>query len=121
MSLTNQKIQFSQLKGRVCRETNLRLTSTGKQVLSFTFAYNTLQKTDNDGSHSNFITVEVWGKTAEIFHPLLVKGLEILIHGNFIQNRWKDAEGKTRSSYKFSADTILITDFKAKERTSKVS
>ena len=119
MNKNIQKIQFSQLKGRVCKDPDLRMTTTGKQVLTFTLAYNTLQKTDNEGSHSNFILVEVWDKTAEIFHPLLVKGLEILVHGNIVQNRWKDDNGKVRSNYKFCADTILITDFKLRLKNQK--
>ncbi len=112
----NQKIQICQFKGRLCREPELKMTSSGKKVLNFVLAYNTPQKTDAEGSHSNFIQVEAWEKTAEIFAPLLIKGIEVLVNGNIVQNRWKNKEGQNRSYYKLCADTILITDLKFKSQ-----
>ena len=42
----------------------------------------------------------------------LKEGMEIIIMGNLIQRRWKDAEGKTRSNFRVVARAISVTDLK---------
>ncbi len=105
-------MNINQLKGRIVGEPALKETATGKKLLTFNFMYFTRQTTDAEGSHSNFIQVEAWQKTAEICAPLLAKGLEIVINGSIVQKRWQDENGKNRSNYIFSADAINITDLK---------
>ncbi len=114
----NQNTQICQVKGRLCKDPEYKLTPSGKKVLTFNLAYNTAQKTDDAGSHTNFIQVEAWERLAEIFSPLLVKGIEVLVNGSIIQNRWKNEEGKGKAYHKISADAIYITDLKFK--TSKI-
>ena len=106
--------QIHQIRGRVCNEPQLKTTTTGKKLLTFTLAYQTSQTTDQEGSHSNFIQVDAWEKTATIFHPLLHKGLQIIVNGSLLQNRWKDKDDNFRSNFKLVADTLLITDLKFK-------
>lgn len=105
-------MNINQLKGRVVGDPILKETATGKKVLTFNFMYFTRQTTDAEGSHSNFIQVEAWQKTAELCAPLLTKGLEILVNGTIVQKRWQDDQGNNRSNYVFNADAINITDLK---------
>lgn len=110
MNFTN--ININQLKGRIVGQPSLKEVSGNKKVLVFTLMYFTRQTTDAEGSHSNFIQVEAWQKVAEVSAPLMVKGLEVLINGSIIQKRWNDNDGKMRSQFIFTADTITITDLK---------
>ena len=108
--MNNNGMNICQIKGRLTRDPELAETKTGKKILSLSLAYNSLQSTDTDGSNANFIKVEAWEKIAEIFAPLLKKGVEILVNGNIVQNRWKDSEGNLKSYHKISANSISITD-----------
>ena len=108
--MRNNEMHICQIKGRLTKDPDLTETKTGKKLLSLSLAYNSLQRTDPDGSNTNFIRVEVWEKVAEIFAPLLKKGVEVLVNGNIVQNRWKDSEGNLKSYHKISAGSISITD-----------
>ena len=105
-------MNINQLKGRVVGDPEFKETKNGKKLLTFNLMYFTRQTTDAEGSHANFIQVETWQKVAEIFAPLLTKGLELLVNGVIVQKRWTDENGKSRSQYVFSAEVINITDLK---------
>lgn len=108
----NNKMNIQQFVGRLVKDPTLKTTPTGKLVLNFPFAYNTLTKTDSAGSTANYLDVEAWEKLADYNAPRLKKGMEIIIMGNLIQRRWKDAEGKTRSNFRIVARAISVTDLK---------
>lgn len=108
----NNKMNIQQFVGRLVKDPTLKTTPTGKLVLNFPFAYNTLNKTDSAGSTANYLDVEAWEKLADYNAPRLKKGMEIIIMGNLIQRRWKDAEGKTRSNFRVIARAISVTDLK---------
>ena len=107
-------MNICQIKGRLVKDPELTETKTGKKLLNFSLAYNSWQTTDSDGSNANFIRVEAWEKIAEIFAPLLKKGVEILVNGAIVQNRWKDPDGNSKSYHKISAGSISITDLNFK-------
>lgn len=56
------------LTGRICRDLDLRATSTGKSVCEFTIAVN------RDKENADFITVRVWEKAAENLVKYQTKG-----------------------------------------------
>ena len=103
-------MHICQIKGRLAKDPELKETKTGKKVLSFTLAYHSFQGEGAENENVHFIGVDAWEKLAEIFSPLLRKGVETLVSGKIIQNRWKNAQGLTRSYHKVSADSISITD-----------
>ena len=108
----NSKMNIQQFVGRLVKDPTLKTTPNGKLVLNFPFAYNTLNKTDSTGSTANYLDVEAWEKIADYNAPRLKKGMEIIIMGNLVQRRWKDAEGKTRSNFRSVARAISVTDLK---------
>jgi len=110
--MKHNKFLVQQIEGRLTADPQVKETSTGKIVMLFSLAYDGPYKTDKDGSHTSFVQVEVWEKTAEMFSVLLKKGMKILVSGLYVQNRWEDATGKRKSNFKFSASNILITDLK---------
>ena len=110
---TNE-LSFHQIVGRVATVPELKETKTGKKVLNFVLAYDSMHLTDNSGSHTSFLDISAWEKTAEIFEPLLFKGLQVMVNGEITQRRWIDNEGKKRHTFQMSADTIQITDPKFK-------
>ncbi len=108
----NQKMNIQQFVGRLVKDPTLKTTTNGKLLMTFPFAYNTPNKTDDSGSTSNFLDVEAWEKIADYNAPRLKKGMEIVIMGNLTQRRWKDAENKTRSTFRLVARAITVSDLK---------
>jgi len=100
-----------QLTGRIATDIEKKMVNE-QTVLSFNLLFETARKTDREGSHVNFIAVELWGKTAEIFYPLLGKGLEILATGELFQQRWLGKDGRQAQKYCISAQAIAISDQK---------
>ncbi|MDH5720764.1 MAG: single-stranded DNA-binding protein [Spirochaetia bacterium] len=99
-----------QVKGRLVSEPVLKTFDSGKKLMSFSLMYYTRQTTDKEGSHANFIEVDAWEKLAEIFHPLLKKGLEVVVNGALVQRRWKDNLEKKQSRFQITAETLMISD-----------
>ncbi len=105
-------MNIQQFVGRLVKDPVLKTTTGGKLVMNFPLAYNTLNKTDAQGSTANYLDVEAWEKLADYHAPRLKKGMEIIIMGNLVQRRWKDAEQKTRSTFRLVARAISVSDLK---------
>ena len=105
-------LQITQVCGRLVKDPQLKETPTGKIVMEFTLAYNTRSSTDSLGSHTSFLTIEAWEKLAEKYILHLKKGIQIIVKGELVQNRWKDTEGKIYSKVKIVAENIEINDLK---------
>jgi single-stranded DNA-binding protein len=102
---------YVQISGRIASEIEKK-TVKEQTVICFTLLFETLRKTDKDGSHANFIQVELWGKMAELFFPLLTKGIEIMVTGELFQQRWVGTDGKKAQKYSISAQALAISDQK---------
>lgn len=110
--MNKNELNIHQVVGRLVQDPLVKETKSGKRVMSFDLAYNTLQSTDPDGSHANFISIEAWDRIADIFAPILTKGLQVIINGDLVQNRWVDKDGKKRQDFKLVAQAITINDLK---------
>ncbi len=115
------KLQIMQVCGRLTKDPELKETPSGKMVMEFTLAYNTYSTTDQSGSHTNFITIEAWEKLAERYVLLVKKGMQIIVKGELVQNRWKNSEGKQFSKMKIVSENIEINDLKRRPEISDVS
>jgi len=105
-------MSFQQFVGRLVRDPELKTTTTGKLIMSFPFAYDSANKTDDQGSHTSFIDVDAWEKLADYYAPRLKKGMQIVLQGNLVQKRWKDKEQRSRSTFRFVARAITVSDLK---------
>jgi len=74
--------------GRLAKDVEMRYTSTGKAVASFTIAVNSGYGND---AKTEFIPCIAWEKTAQIIGDNLAKGSEVLVEGR-IQIRSYDAK-----------------------------
>ncbi|MFO1525163.1 MAG: single-stranded DNA-binding protein [Turneriella sp.] len=100
-----------QLSGRICSEIEKK-TVREQTVVSFSLMFETTRKTDKEGSHVNFIQLELWGKMADLFYPLLAKGIEILATGELFQQRWVGSDGKKAQKFSISVQALAISDQK---------
>jgi|GEM_PF-1323984 len=100
-----------QVSGRIASDVEKK-TVNEQTVINFTLLFETLRKTDKEGSHANFIQVELWGKMAELFYPLLSKGIELIVTGELFQQRWVGTDGKKAQKFSISAQALAISDQK---------
>ena len=86
------------LKGRLVRDPELKYTTSGKGVASFTIAVNRRHssKNNNQGPTADFIPCVAWEKLAEIVANNLIKGSEVLIEGRMQVRNYDDQNGIKR-------------------------
>lgn len=108
----NDRMSIQQFVGRLVKDPTLKTTTGGKLVMNFSLAYNTANKSDDAGSHTSFLDVEAWEKLADYNAPRLKKGMQVVILGNLVQRRWKDADNKPRSMFRLVARAITVSDLK---------
>lgn len=96
------------IAGNVVRDPEMRTTTNGSNVISFSVAVNRSYKVNGEQRDEvSYIDCTAWNKLAEVFSQYLKKGDPILVSGRLNQRRWEDKEtGKTRSAVE-----IIVEDF----------
>lgn len=97
------------LVGRLVRDPELRTTSTGKSVCSFSIAVNKRVKSQ-DGAEADFFRAQCWGQVAEYANTYLTKGRLVSVDGRLETRKWKDTSGNERESVEIVADHVSGLD-----------
>lgn len=86
------------LIGRITANPEIRKTSSGQSVTSFTVATNRIwiSKTGSRQQETEFHNVVVWGRQAEIATQFLTKGSIVFIEGRLKTRNWQNKDGITR-------------------------
>ena len=95
------------ITGNVVRDPELRATSGGTQVCSFSVAvnYNYVQNGEKKEQVS-YINCSAWGKAGEVIAQYAKKGTGILVSWRLSQRAFEDKTGAKRS-----ATEIVVEDF----------
>lgn len=94
--------------GNLTKDPELRSTSTGQSVASFSVATNR-RWTNKEGQlqeDTEFHNVVAWNKLAEISSQILYKGRKVLVSGRLKTRSWEGQEGVKRYTTEIIADTI---------------
>jgi single-strand DNA-binding protein len=103
------------LMGRLTRDPEVRTTSTGKTITSFSIAVDRGGQDDQ----ADFFDVTAWEKLGELVSQYLSKGRRCLIQGRLRQDSWDDKEtGKKRSKVEVVATDVTFLDGPSGEGTS---
>lgn len=86
-------LNYSVLMGRLVRDPELRRTTTGKAVTSFTVAVDNFGK-DNGAS---FISCVAWDKTGEFIDSYFLKGSQIVVEGRLQTRQYETKDGKKQT------------------------
>jgi single-strand DNA-binding protein len=95
------------LMGRLTRDPEVRTTSTGKTITSFSIAV------DRGGQEdaADFFDVTAWEKLGELVSQYLSKGRRCLVQGRLRQDSWDDKEtGKKRTRVEVVATDVTFLD-----------
>ncbi|HRJ06685.1 MAG TPA: single-stranded DNA-binding protein [Candidatus Saccharibacteria bacterium] len=95
------------LMGRLTRDPEMRTTTTGKSIASFSLAVD--RNTSDD--QADFFDITAWEKLGELANQYLSKGRRCLVQGRLRQDTWDDKEtGKKRSKVEVVATDITFLD-----------
>lgn len=102
-----------QAYGRLTRDPEAK-TVGEYSVTQFSIAVNRRRK---DSEEASFFDCEAWGKTAEAIASHFVKGKEIIVLGELVQDRWTADDGSGRSKVKIKVDRFSFVGSKADSQT----
>ena len=97
------------ITGNLTRDPELRSTTGGSSVCSFSVAVNRTDR-GNDGENKeevSFIDCSAWGKLGEMIAQYGKKGTGVLVSGRLSQRSWEDKNG----GGKRSRTEIVVEDF----------
>ena len=89
------------LMGNITNDPELKMTTTGKSVCTFSVAVNRFTRGQ---TKADFWRVEAWGSTAEFVSRNFHKGTQILISGELMAESYTDKNGVERTATKIKAD-----------------
>ena len=94
------------ITGNLTRDPELRSTTSGSSVCSFSVAVNRVYR-GADGENKeevSFIDCLAWGKLGEMIAQYAKKGSGVLVSGRLNQRSWEDKNGNKRSSVEIVAE-----------------
>lgn len=100
------------LIGRLTRDPELRTTSSGRNVCSFSVAVNRTYTNTNGEREADFINCVVWDKQAENLAKYQKKGNQIAVEGRIQTRNYDDKDGKKVYVTEVLASNISFLDAK---------
>lgn len=101
------------LGGRLTADPELRTTTNGITVTTFTVAVTRSYRSADQQAQSDFINVVAWRQTAEFVSKYFRKGSSICVLGSIQTRSWKDQSGQTRYATEVVADEVNFVDSKS--------
>lgn len=101
------------IMGRLSRNPELRQTTTGKNVASFTIACSRGRKDANGKDLVDWIPVVAWEHTAEFVCKYFEKGSLIAIDGRLQSRTYKDRDGNNRTAIEIVANNANFAGSKS--------
>ena len=94
--------------GNLARDPELRTTSSGIQVCSFTVAVNRRRSSNADSGQpeADFFRVTAWRQLGEICSKYLAKGRKVCVMGPVSVSTYQGNDGQTRATLEVTADDV---------------
>lgn len=102
------------LGGRLTHDPELKTTSSGVSVVSFTIAINRNYKGKNgEAPQADFLNIIAWRQTAEFITRYFRKASSICVVGSVQTRSWTDQNGQKRFATEIVADEAYFVDAKS--------
>lgn len=102
------------LAGRLTDTPELKTTTSGLSVTSFTIA---IDRRGSKDKAADFIGCVAWRGTAEFISKYFVKGQAIAVCGSIQTRKWQDKDGTTRYATDVVVDEAYFVEKKAEEKS----
>lgn len=98
------------LVGRLTRDVELRSTTSGKSVASFTLAFDSTRKDEAGNKVSCFVNCVAYGSSAEILEKYTSKGRLIGVDGRLNERKFTRKDGTNGSAFEIIVNEISLLD-----------
>jgi single-strand DNA-binding protein len=115
----SKDLNLCQFIGRLGKDIDLRYAANGNAVANFSIACSDDYK-DKSGAkceQTNWISIVMFGKVAELANQYLSKGSKVYISGKQQTRKWTDKDGNTRYSTEVIANEIQFLDSKGEHES----
>ena len=99
--------------GRIANDLELKTTTSGISVCSFTLAVKRPRVKDT----TDFINITAFRQTAEYLSKYARKGSLIEVSGTLTSRKWEDKNGNKRTTFEVIANEVSILESKKDETT----
>ena len=103
------------LMGRLAREPELKRTTSGTAVTSFSLAVDRDFKSQSGEKETDWIDCVAWRGTAETVCKYFTKGRMMIVVGRLQIRDWTDKDGGKRRSAEVIAENVYFADSKRSE------
>ena len=107
--------------GNLCKDLELRQTNSGKYMLSNSIAIRNDFKNSDGEYDSEFVNIQVWGKTAEYLAQYAQKGMKVAIEGRLVTRAYDRADGTRAYSMEVVCSSVEILGNKKQQELMKES
>lgn len=90
--------------GNVSSDVELRTTTSGKEVCSFTVAVNRRKTQSNPDPGADFFRVSAWGERGKTCNKFLKKGKKVSVVGPVSVRAYVNSKGEAAASLEITAD-----------------
>ena len=101
------------IMGRLTADPELRTTSSGLSVSSFTVAVDRGYVKPGEEKKTDFIPVVAWRSTADFVSKYFRKGSMIAVQGSLQTRNYEDKNGNKRTAFEIIADQVSFCGSKA--------
>jgi single-strand DNA-binding protein len=108
------------ISGNLTRDAEMRVTQSGKAVVSFGVAVNDRRKNPKTGEWEdvpNFVDCVVFGKYGEAMQKRLLKGNHVFVDGMLRYSSWESQDGSKRSKLEVIVNTVEANQRQQSQQT----
>ena len=105
------------LMGRLTADPELKTTTTGLSVTSFSIAVDRGYARNGEEKQTDFINIVAWRQTAEFICRYFKKGSMIALTGSLQSRSYEDRNGNRRTVYEVVVDNVSFCGSKAETGT----
>lgn len=109
------------IMGRLTADPELRTTSTGLSVTSFSVAVDRSYAKNGEDRQTDFINVTAWRQTAEFVCKYFSKGQMIAVQGSIQTRNYEDKNGNKRTATEIVANQVSFCGSKSESSSSTVA
>lgn len=106
------------LMGRLVADPELKTTSTGVNVTSFSIAVDRDYARQGEARQADFINIVAWRSTADFITKYFRKGQMIAIQGSIQTRSYEDRNGNKRTAFEVIADKVNFCGSKSESGAS---
>lgn len=99
------------ISGNLTRDAEVKRTSSGMAIVTFSVAVNERRKNNQTGewdNYANYVDVTWFGTYAEKCAGSMTKGTKVCVDGKLRQSRWQTQDGQNRSKLEVIADEVEL-------------